>query len=143
MKKKIKKRYIEKFYPRILSTEVTVVAEVEDRSPMKVENDGKMHGFRFFDEYQVVDGDKVFNREKVNVSNWIFFGKRITLEELKLRCDNNPKYDIFIRNVEVNHYDSICLTQLGDYFIMSDGDVTWEEYFFEHNRIKKQLERLR
>lgn len=47
MKKKIKKRYIEKFYPRILSTEVTVVAEVEDRSPMKVENDGKMHGFHF------------------------------------------------------------------------------------------------
>ena len=70
-------------------------------------------------------------------------GKRITLEELKLWCGNDSKFDIFIRNVGVNHYDSICLIQAGDYFIMSDGDIIWEEYLFEYNRIKKQLSRLR
>lgn len=79
---KVTKSYVEKIYRGILFSEPSI-SEVEERDPMQVANDGKMQGFRFYDKEFVVDGDKSYDGDKSNFSNWIYFGKRMSLEEVK------------------------------------------------------------
>ena len=43
---KVKKSYVEKIYRGVLFSESSI-SEVEERDPMKIENDGNMQGFRF------------------------------------------------------------------------------------------------
>ena len=45
---KVTKSYVEKNYRGLLFSESSI-KEVDERNPMKVENDGSMQGFRFFD----------------------------------------------------------------------------------------------
>lgn len=135
---KIKKSYIEKIYRGLLFSESSI-AEVEDRDPMKVVNDGKMQGFRFYDKEQVVDGEKIYDGERVNFSNWVFFGKRLTLEEVKQQYGKDSKYSTLISNMECNHYNSVCLTQAGSYLPMEEGDMTLDEYISEHDKEKNAI----
>lgn len=57
---KVKKSYVEKIYRGVLFSESSI-SEVEERDPMKIENDGEMQGFRFYDKEFVVDGEKSFD----------------------------------------------------------------------------------
>ena len=123
---KVTKSYVEKIYRGILFSESSI-SEVEERDPMQVANDGKMQGFRFYDKEYVVDGDKSYDGDKSNFSNWIYFGKRMSLEEVKAQYGNNSSYSILISNMENNNYQYVCHTQAGSFLPMEEGDMTFDE----------------
>ncbi len=123
---KVTKSYVEKIYRGILFSESSI-SEVEERDPMQVANDGKMQGFRFYDKEFVVDGDKSYDGDKSNFSNWIYFGKRMSLEEVKAQYGNNSSYSILISNMENNNYQYVCHTQAGSFLPMEEGDMTFDE----------------
>lgn len=123
---KVTKSYVEKIYRGILFSEPSI-AEVEERDPMQVANDGKMQGFRFYDKEFVVDGEKSYDGDKSNYSNWIYFGKRMSLEEVKAQYGNDSSYSILISNMENNNYQYVCHTQAGSFLPMEEGDMTFDE----------------
>lgn len=123
---KVTKSYVEKIYRGILFSESSI-SEVEERDPMQVANDGKMQGFRFYDKEFVVDDDKSYDGDKSNFSNWIYFGKRMSLEEVKAQYGNNSSYSILISNMENNNYQYVCHTQAGSFLPMEEGDMTFDE----------------
>jgi len=123
---KVTKSYVEKIYRGILFSESSI-AEVEERDPMQVENDGKMQGFRFYDKEFVVDGEKIYDGDKSNFSNWIYFGKRMSLEDVKTQYGNDSSYSILISNMENNNYQYVCHTQAGSFLPMEEGDMTFDE----------------
>ena len=135
---KVKKSYVEKIYRGILFSESSI-SEVEERDPMKVENDGSMQGFRFYDKEFVVDGEKSYDGEKSNYSNWIYYGKRLSLDEVKTQYGNNPNYRILISNMEGNGYQYVCHTQAGSFLPMQEGDMTFDELVAQ----KEQQDRAR
>ena len=123
---KVTKSYVEKIYRGILFSKSSI-SEVEERDPMQVANDGKMQGFRFYDKEFVVDGDKSYDGDKSNFSNWIYFGKRMSLEEVKAQYGNDSRYSILISNMENNNYQYVCHTQAGSFLPMEEGDMTFDE----------------
>lgn len=132
----ISKSYVEKIYRGILFSEASI-SEVEERDPMKIENDGKMQGFRFYDKEFVVDGEKSFDGEKSNFSKWIYYGKRLSLDEVKALYGNNPKYSILISNMEGNGYQYVCHTQVGSFLPMQEGDMTFGELVVQKEQDKE------
>lgn len=124
--KKVTKSYVEKIYRGILFSESST-KEVKERNPMQVENDGKMQGFRFYDKEFVVDGKKSYDGEISNYSSWIYFGKRLSLDEVKAQYGNNPDYRILISNMENNNYQYVCHTQVGSFLPMDEKDMTFDE----------------
>ena len=144
---KVKKSYVEKIYRGVLFSESSI-SEVEERDPMKVENDGKMQGFRFYDKEFVVDGEKSFDGEKSNFSKWIYYGKRLSLDEVKAQYGNNPDYRILISNMEGNGYQYVCHTQAGSFLPMQEGDMTFDELIAQkeqdkESKAKAMFEKLR
>lgn len=123
---KVTKSYVEKIYRGLLFSEPSTT-EVAERDPMKIENDGSMQGFRFYDKEFVVDGEKSYDGETSNYSNWIYFGKRMSLEQVKKLYGNNPDYRILISNMECNNYQYVCHTQAGSFLPMEEGDITFDE----------------
>lgn len=125
---KVTKSYVEKIYMGILFSKSSV-SEVTERDPMQVVNDGTMQGFRFYDKDFVLDGEKIYDGEKSNFSNWIYFGKRMSLEEVKSQFGHGPNnYRILISILENNNYKYVCHTQVGGYFLpMEEGDMTYDE----------------
>ena len=144
---KVKKSYVEKIYRGVLFSESSI-SEVEERDPMKIENDGKMQGFRFYDKEFVVDGEKSFDGEKSNFSKWIYYGKRLSLDEVKAQYGNNPDYRILISNMEGNGYQYVCHTQAGSFLPMQEGDMTFDELIAQkeqdkESKAKAMFEKLR
>ena len=121
---KVTETYVEKIYWGILYSE-SLIEKVTDRDPMKIKNDGKMQGFRFYDKEYVVDGDKTYDGKESNYSNWIYFGKRYSLEEIKAKF---PDHRILIINMEGNNYQYVCHTQDGSFLPMKEVDMTFDEY---------------
>lgn len=134
--KKVTKSYVEKIYRGILFSEPSV-EEVTERDPMQVENDGQMQGFRFYDKEYVVDGEKSYDGETSNYSNWIYFGKRLSLDEIKAKYGNNPDYRILIGNMEGNGYNYVCHTQAGSFLPMEEGDMTFDELIAQKEQDKE------
>lgn len=133
---KVTKSYVEKIYRGLLFSESSV-AEVTERDPMQVKNDGQMQGFRFYDKEFVVDGEKSYDGETSNYSNWIYFGKRLSLAEIKAQYGNNPDYRILISNMEGNGYQYVCHTQAGSFLPMEQGDMTFEELVAQKEQDKE------
>lgn len=133
---KVKKSYVEKIYRGLLFSEPSV-AEVTERDPMQVKNDGQMQGFRFYDKEFVVDGEKSYDGETSNYSNWIYFGKRLNLNEIKVQYGNNPDYRILISNMEGNGYQYVCHTQAGSFLPMKPGDMTFDELVAQKEQDKE------
>lgn len=134
---KVTKSYVEKIYRGILFSESSV-SEVTERDPMQVINDGTMQGFRFYDKDFVLDGEKSYDGEKSNFSNWIYFGKRMSLEEVKSQFGHDSKnYRILISNMENNNYKYVCHTQVGSFLPMEEGDMTYEELVSQKEQDKE------
>ncbi|NMA50438.1 MAG: hypothetical protein GX951_01120 [Mollicutes bacterium] len=106
---KLNKSYVEKIYWGIIVSE-PVIEEVVERDPTKIDNDGKMQGFRFFDREEVIDGEKTYYGERTNVSNWIFFGERLSLDQVKVKYGDNSDYRTLINNMEINSIKYVCHT---------------------------------
>lgn len=133
---KVTKSYVVKIYKGILFSEPSV-AEVTERDPMQIKNDGQMQGFSFYDKEYVVDGEKRYEGETKNYSNWIFFGKRLSLDEIKAQYGNNPDYRILISNMEGNGYQYVCHTQAGSFLPMEQGDMTFDELVAQKEQDKE------
>lgn len=132
--KKTTKSYVEKIYRGLLFSEPTV-SEVEERDPMKVKNDGEMQGFRFYDKEIVIDGEKTYDGATSNYSGWIYFGKRMSLEDIKKQ--GNPDNEILISNMEINGYEYVCHTQAGTFLPMEENDMTFDEYVDQKEQDKE------
>ena len=124
---KLNKSYVEKIYWGIIVSE-PVIEEVVERDPTKIDNDGKMQGFRFFDREEVIDGEKTYYGERTNVSKWIFFGERLSLDQVKEKYGDNSDYRTLINNMEINSIKHVCHTQAGSFLRMEEGDMTFNEY---------------
>ena len=126
---KVIKSYVEKVSSMGLYNNI-IIEEVEERNPSKVENDGDSFVFWFFDKELTVDNGRVVEWEFKNSSPYIFFGERISLDELKKIVATNQEY-AFLESklLEMEKMDNkfICHTQDGGYHIMNDEDMTYDE----------------
>lgn len=142
--KKIKRSYVEKIYRGLLFSD-SAVSEVTERDPMKIENDGLMQGFRFYDKEFVKDGKNEFAGKRTNVSRWIFYGERLTLDDVLAKYGN---YEVVIKNMKINGYKYVCHTQAGTFLPMEEGDMTFDEYVAKkgkdkENKAKEMFDKLR
>ena len=96
---KLKKSYVEKRYK-----EKAEISEVMERDPMKIQNDGEICAFRFFDKEINANGEEKYDGEKSNFSKWIFFGKRMMLRELENSYGTNPDWLIIWIAIILNLY---------------------------------------
>lgn len=136
--KKIKKSYVNKLY-KTADALYSSVVEVTERDPMKVENDGLMQGFRFYDIKFIIDEDEIYVGEKSNLSNMIYFGKRLRLEDFKEKYGNNPSYKGFIDDLEKNGYQYVCHTQVDTFLPMEECDMTFDELMAERKQNREKI----
>ena len=145
--KKIKKSFVEKIYKGLIFND-TLVDEVQKRDPMLIKNDGKMVGFRFFDQELIVDGDNIYKGNKSNYSDIVYFGKRYTKEEILNKYKYNPKYNTLIFNMKDHYAKYFCETQTGSHYPMGDNDITYDELILKKKKnieeeTKKMFDKLR
>ncbi len=139
---KITKTYVEKLYGKISKGSFvgeSLVNEVEKRNPMEIKNDDKIQGFRYFDVEYIVDDKKVYTGNKQKYSNWIFFGKRYSLEEIKKTYGNLFEYKELINDIELIGYKYVCLTQTLSIVPMDEGDLTYDEYIKDKKKDKEKI----
>ena len=125
--KKITKTYVEKIYKGDILTQSSI-EEIDDRNPMKVENDGKIQGFRFYDKEYILDGEKIYKGIKTNYSGFIYYGKRYSLDKFIEEYGDNPDYNFLIRKMKSNDYNYVCQTQNDAFIPMREVDITLDEY---------------
>ena len=80
--------YIEKIYPG--EPFRSEIAPVKERDPFKVRDNGKMIGFRFFDEPHYVRNEDHYVGNKQNYSNYVFYGTRESFADVK----KNTAYEL-------------------------------------------------
>ncbi len=139
---KITKTYVEKLYGKISKGSFvgeSLVNEVEKRNPMEIKNDDKIQGFRYFDVEYIVDDKKVYTGNKQKYSNWIFFGKRYSLEEIKKTYGDLFEYKELINDIELIGYKYVCLTQTLSIVPMDEGDLTYDEYIKDKKKDKEKI----
>jgi hypothetical protein len=112
------KHYIMFFDPGAYVTENTA-QEVKDRDPNKVNVPDSCYAFQFFDRNEIVDGDEVLKGEPKNYSGHYYFGKILTLAELKRKF---PEERTWISNMECNHWDYVVHTRCGNFRTFSGLD---------------------
>ena len=135
---KVTKTFAEKLYPGVFFVDY-LREEVHDRNPLQIENDGKMIGFKFYDQEFIIDDGDIYDGKTSNYSNYYIFGKRYSLDEIKaMREESGPneRLDILINNMDSLGYDYVCHTQVDTYFPLVDNDITMDEYY-EQNNIEK------
>ncbi len=135
---KLKKSYVEKRYK-----EKAEISEVMERDPMKIQNDGEICAFRFFDKEINANGEEKYDGEKSNFSKWIFFGKRMMLRELENSYGTNPD---LVDYMDRNNLKFICHTQGNTFVIMGNDDMTFEEMVVAKEReeaARKMFENLK
>lgn len=93
-----------------------------NRTTDLISNDSKINynidrliGFRLYDGMQS--------------DPWIYFGKRLTLAEIKKRYADNPNFTSLIELMETGNYPAACLTRYNNYLMMQPDDMTLDEYF--------------
>lgn len=111
MEKPTLKHYVEFLYPGALFSE-TSVEEVAERDPRKVQAPRECFGYKFFDRLEVRVGDETLIGESKNHSGTFYFGRVMTLEDVKREM---PEADILIRNMKGNGYDRIVKTRRGNF----------------------------
>lgn len=141
MNKEIKS-FVEKKYRGTLFSQY-IETEVIEKDPMKIENDGFIQGFHFYDrEFITVEG-KRYASEKYNCSNWIYFGKRLSLNEFKNQYSNNSDYESLISNIEKSDCQDVCHTQDDSFLPMNKEDMTFNEFVLESISKRKEQEKAK
>jgi hypothetical protein len=105
------KHYVTFFYPGAFVAEIDL-QEVKDRDPSKVNVPDSCYAFQFFDRNEIVDGDEVLKGEPKNYSGNYYFGKVLTLAEVKQKF---PEERTLIANMECNHWDRVVHTICGNF----------------------------
>ena len=139
--KKVRKTYVKKLYPGLIFSDFKT-EEVTSRDPLKIDNDGRMQGFCFFDIVCIVDKGETYSGTCVNYSNWYFFGQRLSLEEVITKYGNDPDYRVLIGNMKANDLKYVCHTQMGYFLPMETGDLTIDEVI-QKEQVKKHKTKSR
>jgi hypothetical protein len=113
------KHYVEFLYPGILFSD-TSEDEVETRDIHKLEIPEYSFGFRFFDREQTILDGEVLTGKSKNYSNWYYYGKVMTIDDVK---EQEPDQRILISNMENNDYKRIVRTKFGQSIPVQDEDV--------------------
>lgn len=109
----------------------SLTTEVQDRDPTQVINDGKMQGFRFYDEVRTTDENQNDEIIRTNCSSWIYFGVRLSFEEVKAQYEFDSRYSILIAQMKEGNYQWACHTQDESLVIMDNKDQTFDEFMNE------------
>lgn len=136
----IVKTYVEKVYSGFYNA--VIIEEVESRDITKIKNDGLILGFFYYDRLFTVDGERMIYKKDFNHSKFIYFGERLSLEDLKTRCINDPKYgslDSLIKRMEEEKIEFACYTNGGSILTMSEGEMTYDEAIAKENEKLKRL----
>ena len=141
MEKVIIKHYVEKKY----TNGTYSIEEISEPNPIYVaDNDNSILAIRFFDKEFIKINGKLYtyvqnsNDEKnarINESNWIYFGEKLSLVQLRYiqsQEGNNPKYSNLIKIMVRNGHKYVCHPkgnfEESSFIIMNKGDITFEEY---------------
>lgn len=139
-----RKSCLEKLYPiGAFPSGMTVTIDTIDRDPYKIEDDGSIIGFRFYDKESWVRTPFDWCISTSNFSGWVFFGKRYTYEELYDICKNMSLKDrlkelkmsfYFIPTsreildyMKTNNISVICIDRFHLYHEMDEKDMTYDE----------------
>lgn len=120
--KKYTKSYVLMEYELSTQTE-----EVEERDPSKIEDDGFMHCFRFFDISYIEDNGLLYKTKKYNYSNRVYFGTRYNLKDfIETYSSIIPN---LVKSYVKNNCDNICLIRNSGLTCvpLNDGDLVYSE----------------
>lgn len=131
--KKYTKSYVMKEYELSVKCE-----EVEDRDPSKIEDDGYMHCFRFYDISYIEDDGKLYQTDKYNYSGRVYFGKRYSLKEFSELYGSTWPH--LVKAYQKEKCNSICLIRnTGDLCVsIGNNDITYEEVVEIKGKQKKK-----
>ena len=123
---KYTKSFIEKqFLPGVFGEDE--IEEIEERDPHKVQYDGSMIGFRFFDVDFIEDNGKIFESDSYNYSKRYVFGQKFSYDEIVEMYGNDPNHRILIMNMEGNHINFVGRNNHGGFFEIKDDDIMYDE----------------
>ena len=122
------KHYIEFLYPGILFTE-TSAREVQIRDPSTIQAPKECYGYRFFDRQEItLENEKhkpeTLNGEPKNYSGTYYFGKTMTLEEIKREIPNARH---LINNMKHSEWNKFVKTRGGTFHPFTIDDVILSE----------------
>ena len=107
----MQKTYVEILYPGAFVSE-TEVRPVQSRDPTKVQAPKNCFGYRFFDREEVVSGDEVLAGKPKNYSGIHYFGRVMTLDEVKAEV---PNFSTLVNNMQGNKWDKVVRTRCGNF----------------------------
>ena len=129
----VTRSFVQKIYEGfVLSSSIS--EEVSIKDPMKIKIDKMMQGFRFYDRDCLIYEGKEYYGDKKNYSDWIFIGKRLSLEEFIDKYGNNESWKTLIEIMKINGFKYVCDTSVGIFLPMGDNDITYDEYIQKINR---------
>ena len=119
------KKYTKTYVMKESKTSVKYM-EVEDRDPSKIEDDGFMHCFSFYDVSYIEDDGKLYHTEKYNYSGRVYFGTRYSMKKFaELYSEVWPN---LVEAYKKQKCDNICLIRNCDTCVsLGENDVTYDE----------------
>lgn len=120
---KTKKYFVQKLYKNLL----TVDEEIITKNPNNIKKDNNLLGIRYYEQEIITIDGKTYQGIKENYSPWIYFGKRMSIEQVKNLCKINSNFNLTLKLMEENNINYICFTQLGTYIPLEADNLTFEE----------------
>ena len=115
----MQKTYVEILYPGAFVSG-TEVRPVDSRDPAKFQAPEGCFGYRFFDREEVVSGDEVLAGKPKNYSETHYFGKAMTVDEVKSEVPNSR---ILVSNMQENGWDRVVKTRCGNFQPLTSLDT--------------------
>ncbi|MBN1377092.1 hypothetical protein JW949_02020 [Candidatus Woesearchaeota archaeon] len=100
----------------------TLVVEVKNRDPSKINLPKDCFGYRFFDRTVADTGDEKLFGERRNYSGIYYFGKVKTLDDIKKDVLNGEVEEKVLELMEIYQLDKIVKTRLGNYMPFNNND---------------------
>lgn len=132
---KTKKYYVQKLYKDLL----TIDEEIITKNPNNIKKDNNLLGIRYYEQEVITIDGKIYQSIKENYSPWIYFGKRMSMEQVKSLCKINSNFNLTLKLMEENNINYICFTNLGTYIPLEQENLTFEELQekYQNEQLKK------
>lgn len=107
----MKKTYVEIWYPSPLASK-TEVRLVDDRDSTKFQAPENCFGYRFFDREVIFPGDEPVLGKPQNYSGMFYFGKIVSIEDIK---EEFPNSDNLVKLLQAFGWNKIIKTRCGHF----------------------------
>ncbi|MBR1376507.1 MAG: hypothetical protein IJ565_01705 [Bacilli bacterium] len=121
----IEKKYIDK---------TKKVEEIYDDN-LDLSDDGLI-GYRLFDSKYISFNGKSYLIENLDVTYWVYFGKRLSYQEVISLSKDYSKYDKVLEIMKKFNIKDVCEVADGKYFPLTSIDKTYDEQK-EQNKLLK------